>query len=87
MGYNNDVIDSDNEEEERLTRPFLIHVRFLKSPAYLGYRFTSKNTWMVDATGEEEAMDKLEVHLRSFLIDEPEVGDHMMLDMSSVTIL
>jgi hypothetical protein len=67
--------------------PFLIHVKYLVLPRYLNLNFADKREWLVYATNHEAAMHKLDIHLRSFLIDEPEVGDSMMLDMSSVTIL
>ena len=66
---------------------FLIFVRFLQSPAYLGHTFTMRNNWLVYADDEQKAMDRLESHLRSFLIDEPEVGDHMILEMFNNTIV
>jgi hypothetical protein len=67
--------------------PFLIHVKYLVLPHYLHLNFIDKREWLVYAPNHEAAMRKLDIHLRSFLIDEPEVGDPMMLDMSSVTIL
>lgn len=67
--------------------PFLIHVKYLVLPHYLNLSFADKREWLVYAPDHEAAMHKLDIHLRSFLIDEPEVGDSMMLDMSSVTIL
>lgn len=70
-----------------MDRPFLIHVGYITCPAYLHRELGGKTEWLVYADTESNAMDKLETHLRSFIIDEPKVGDPMMLDMSSVTIL
>jgi hypothetical protein len=70
-----------------MDKPFLIHVRYITCPAYIRYDLRDKTEWLVYADTESSAMDKLEKHLRSFIIDEPKVGDPMMLDMSSVTIL
>lgn len=69
-----------------MDRPFLIHVRYVTWPQYLGTHFADKTEWLVYALDHQNAMDKLDAHLRSFLIDESEVGE-MMLELSSVTIL
>lgn len=69
-----------------MNTPFLIRVRYLKLPAYLGSTFDQKREWLVYAETHKKAIDKLDKHLRSFLINEPKVGDHMIVDMSSVTI-
>jgi len=70
-----------------MDRPFLIHVRYIIYPQYLGTHFADKREWLVYATDHQRAMDKLDAHLRSFLTNPAAVGDSMMLDLTSVTIL
>lgn len=73
---------TSDERAYRKLRAYLIHIRFINWPTYISARFEEKREWLVYADNYDDAVLKLDAHIRQGLKDDT----HLLVEYVNVTL-